>query len=171
MASILPPLGGRGGHGNARALPEGHARHADFPRAAQDVAARSLPGGERVREAPPRRARGARRPPGGGAVELGTDLHERPNGLAFSPDFKVRHRSPVDSLKNLLTFRVDGQTLWVADSSIRNPTWSGYTVQADQSLGKAHTVLCQATLGAKVRTIPCPSSRLCLALELSLIHI
>jgi len=27
-------------------------------------------------------------------------------------------------------------------------------VQADQSLGKAHTVLCQATLGAKVRTIP-----------------
>ena len=33
-------------------------------------------------------------PPGGGAIELGTDLHERPNGLAFSPDFKVRHRSP-----------------------------------------------------------------------------
>ena len=32
-------------------------------------------------------------PPGGGAIELGTDLHERPNGLAFSPDFKVRHRS------------------------------------------------------------------------------
>ena len=42
-------------------------------------------------------------PPGGGAIELGTDLHERPNGLAFSPDFKVRHRSPVDSLENLLT--------------------------------------------------------------------
>eukprot|EP01052_Picozoa_sp_SAG31_P029845 SAG31_NODE_3006_length_4794_cov_3.365495_3_plen_95_part_00 len=39
-----------------------------------------------------------------GQIELMTGFHERPNGLAFSPDFSA---------------------LWVADSSLRNPTWTG----------------------------------------------
>ena len=95
-------------------------------------------------------------PPGGGAVELGTDLHERPNGLAFSPDFKVRHRSPVDSQESadLPCGWSDAVGGGLVDPQ---PDVSGYTVQADQSLGKAHTVLCQATLGAKVRIIPSSS--------------
>ena len=47
-------------------------------------------------------------PPGGGQIELATGFHERPNGLAFSADW---------------------QTMWVADSSLRNPTWTGYPVK------------------------------------------
>ena len=43
-----------------------------------------------------------------GQIELATGFHERPNGLAFSTDW---------------------QTMWVADSSLRNPTWTGYPVK------------------------------------------
>ena len=56
---------------------------------------------------------------------------------------------------NGLAFSTDWQTMWVADSSLRNPTWTGYAVnQEDQSLGKAHTVLCQATLGTSLGVNP-----------------
>ena len=51
-------------------------------------------------------------PPGGGEIELATGFHERPNGLAFSTDW---------------------QTMWVADSSLRNPTWTGYPVNEARS--------------------------------------
>lgn len=69
------------------------------------------------------------------AVELVTDLHRRPNGLAFTPDL---------------------QQLWVADSTIGNPSWIAYDIRGgrrDPALyssyagNKAAMVLNSATLG------------------------
>jgi len=60
-------------------------------------------------------------------VELVTNFHRRPNGLAFTPDLKQ---------------------LWVADSTIGNPSWTAYDVSGSSVVGKATGVLNPATLGA-----------------------
>lgn len=54
-----------------------------------------------------------------GKLELATELHDRPNGLAFSPG---------------------GKSLWVANSSKTAPSWTEYAVKDDLPLEKLQTL-------------------------------
>jgi len=72
-------------------------------------------------------------------TQLMTKFHRRPNGLAFSPD---------------------GAKLYVADSTIGQPTWTAYPVTPDQTLGKALAVINSATLGCELGVDPSKSEML-----------
>ena len=61
---------------------------------------------------------------GGGALELVTDLLNRPNGLAFSPD---------------------GQTLWVSNSDKDGPSWNAFLLREQMPLERT-AVLREAEL-------------------------
>jgi gluconolactonase len=76
------------------------------------------------------------------SVTLETSMHQRPNGLAFGS-------SPSGNM-----------LLWVADSSIRNPSWTAYSVAANGRLGRtteglvcAREVITPALLGEEL----CPN--------------